>query len=104
MSILGTSHDNIIEFNVEIATELKDMNSAVMIEYLLNLSLPLSEKTIFTKEKVRKILRWASPREINRVIVNLEKRKILERANNSEGWILNIQNLEKFIEEVGGQG
>lgn len=104
MSILGRSPNNIITFNAKIATELQDINSATLIEYLMNLPLPLPEKTIFTKKKVGEILRWASPREINKAIANLEKRGILERLNNSEGWILNIQNLEKFIEEVGGQG
>ena len=87
---------------MEIATELKDMNSAIMIEYLINLSLPLPEKTILTKEKVGKILMWASSREINKVIRNLEKREILERLEKASNWNINIENLVQYFERVGG--
>jgi|GEM_PF-6790030 len=102
MSILGTSPNNIIRFNAEIATELQDMNSAILIEYLMNLSLPLPEKTIFTKEKVGKILIFASSREIDRVIRNLEKRKILERLEKANNWIINIEDLVQYVERFGG--
>ena len=102
MSILATSPNNIIFINMEIAEELKDFNSAVMIDHLVNLSLPLPEKTIFTKEKVGKILTWASPREINKAIRNLEKREIFDKSGKPKGWIVNIENLEKFVEEMTG--
>lgn len=90
-------------FDARIATELKDMNSAVLINYLLNLSLPLPEKTPWNEEEIRKFLTWASKREIQLVIKNLKKRKILLTLPKSNNLVLNPQCLEQFIEQFGGK-
>ena len=103
MSVLATSADSLCYFDARIAAELKDMNSAVLINYLLNLSLPLPEKTPWNEEEISKFFTWASKREIQLVIRNLKKRKILIPLPQSNNLVLNSQNLEQFIEQFGGE-